>query len=81
MGQEVCLEVDFYEGIPENFELICYDENPVKSQDFKKINTSKEWNVALVNSEDGAAAVSTSHRTYDFPTDKWMITPRLTLPA
>ncbi len=81
MGQEVCLEVDFYDGIPENFELICYDENPVKSQDFKKINTSKEWNVALVNSEDGAAAVSTSHRTYDFPTDNWMITPRLTLPA
>ena len=81
MGQTECLNVDFYDGIPENFTLVCYDENPVKSQDFKKINTEKEWFTSLVDSEDGVAAISTSHRTYDFQTDNWMITPRLTLPT
>lgn len=80
-GQEVCLETDFYDGIPEDFTLVCYDEMPVNGGDFKKINISKEWVVSLVDSEDGVAAVSTSHRMYDMPTDNWMITPRLTLPA
>ncbi len=80
-GQEVCLETDFYDGIPEDFTLISYDEIPAKGGDFKKINISSEWSVSVVDSEDGVAAVSTSHRTYDMPTDNWMITPRLTLPA
>lgn len=81
VGQEICLETDFYDGIPEDFTLVCYDEIPIKSQDLKKINGSKEWNVSLMDSEDGVAAVSISHRTQDLPTDNWMITPRLTLPA
>ncbi len=81
VGQEVCLETDFYDGIPEDFTLICYDEIPVKSADLKKINSNMLWTVSLVDSEDGVAAVSTSHRTFDLPTDNWMITPRLTLPA
>ena len=82
MGQEECLNVDFYDGIPENFTLVCYDENPVKSQDFKKLNTNKEWFGSLVkNGGDDYAAVSISRRTYDFPTDNWMITNRLTLPT
>ena len=80
-GQNVCLETDFYDGIPDDFTLICYDEMPVKSADFKKINSNMLWTVSLVDSEDGVAAVSTSHRTFDLPTDNWMITPRLTLPA
>lgn len=81
VGQEVCLETDFYDGIPEDFTLVCYDEIPVNSVDFKKINTSMEWNISVVDSEDGVAAVSTSHRLYDMPTDNWMVTPRLTLPS
>lgn len=79
-GQEVCLETDFYDGIPEDFTVVCYDEIPVKSQDFKKINSSMQWTVSLVDSEDGVAAVSISHRTHDLPVDNWMITPCLTLP-
>ncbi|MBR5804064.1 MAG: choice-of-anchor J domain-containing protein [Bacteroidaceae bacterium] len=81
MGQEECLNVDFFDGIPDNFTLISYDENPVKSQDFKKINTSMEWFISKVVSKDNVAAISTSHRTFDFATDNWMITPRLTLPS
>lgn len=81
MGQEVCLNVDFWDGFPEDFTLVCYDEVPVKGGDFKKINITKDWVIATVDSEDGLAAVSTSHRSYDFPTDNWMITPRLTIPA
>lgn len=80
-AQEVCLETDFYEGIPKNFTLVCYDEMPVKGQDLKKVNGSMEWTTTLVDSEDGMAAVSISHRLYDLPTDNWMITPRLTLPS
>ncbi len=79
IGQEVCFEADFYE-FPEGMTIVSYDEIPVKTQDFKKITLSKEWTIAAVDSEDGLAAVSTSRRTYDFPTDNWMITPRLTLP-
>lgn len=81
MGQQVCLETDFCDGIPEDFTLICYDEMPINSIDFKKLNASMEWNVSLVNSKDGVAAVSASRRLYDMPTDNWMITPRLTLPT
>lgn len=80
IGQETCFEADFYD-FPENMTLICYDEMPVKGADFKKINISPNWVIATVDSEDGLAAVSTSHRSYDLPTDNWMITPRLTLPA
>lgn len=79
MSQEVCFEADFYE-FPEGMTIVSYDEIPVKTQDFKKITLSKEWTIAAVDSEDGLAAVSTSRRSYDFPTDNWMITPRLTLP-
>ena len=57
VGQEVCLETDFYDGIPEDFTLVCYDEMPVNSVDFKKINTSMEWSISVVDSEDGVAAV------------------------
>lgn len=80
-GQEVCLETDFYDGIPEDFTVVCYDEIPVKGGDLKKINSSMEWNVSLVDSEDGVAAVSISHRAQDMPIDNWMVTPRLALPA
>lgn len=80
-AQEVCLDVDFVEGIPANFKLDCYDEMPVKKQDFKKVSVKDTWFIALVDSEDGVAAMSTSHRTYDLPTDNRMITPRLKLPA
>lgn len=81
VGQEVCLETDFYDGIPEDFTLVCYDEMPINSIHYKRLNVSKEWIVSLVDSKDGVAAVSASRRMYDMPTDNWMITPRLTLPA
>lgn len=79
-GQEVCLDVDFYEGIPEDFTLECYDQMPVKSQDFKNLYPEMIWFTrGQVDSDDLSAAMSTSHRTIDMPTDNWMITPKLHL--
>ena len=82
ISQEVCLDVDFYDGIPEDFTLECYDQMPVKSQDFKNIYPEMIWFTrAEVDSEDGSAAISTSHRTINMATDNWMITPKLHLPV
>lgn len=82
ISQEVCLDVDFYEGIPEDFTLECYDQMPVKSQDFKNLYPEMTWFTrGEVDSEDGSAAMSTSHRTINMATDNWMITPKLHLPA
>lgn len=80
-AQEVCLEEDFTWGIPDDFTLICYDQMPVKGQDFKKGSPRMTWFKTASGSADGASAFSTSRRAYDLPTDNWMITPKLTLPA
>lgn len=82
VGQEVCLDVDFTEGMPEDFTLECYDQMPVKGQDFKKIYPEMTWfTKGEVDSEDMSAAMSTSRRIIDMATDNWMITPKLQLPS
>lgn len=82
LAQEVCLDVDFTEGIPEEFVLECYDQMPVKSQDFQNLTPEMTWFTSgIINSKDYAAVMSTSHRVIDMETDNWMITPKLTLPA
>jgi hypothetical protein len=82
LAQEVCLDVDFTEGIPEDFVLECYDQMPVKSQDFQNLTPEMTWFTSgIINSKDYAAVMSTSHRVIDMETDNWMITPKLTLPA
>lgn len=82
MAQEVCLDVDFTEGMPDDFILECYDQMPVKSQDFKNLYPEMTWFTrGQVNSADMSAVMSTSHRTVDMATDNWMITPQLHLPA
>ena len=36
-AQEVCLDIDFTQGIPSKFTLICNDEMPVNGAGFKNI--------------------------------------------
>ena len=82
LGQEVCLDVYFTEGMPDDFILECYDQMPVKSQDFKNLYPEMTWFTrGQVNSADMSAAMSTSHRTVDMATDNWMITNQLHLSA
>lgn len=81
VAQEICLEEDFTWGIPEEFELVCYDQLPVRGQDFNNVIPSMTWYKAKSSSKDGASAFSTSRRSFDLPTDNWMITPKLQLPA
>lgn len=78
--ETVLLETGFESGIPADFILVCNDQMPVKSQNFRNISPSSEWFGGRVDSEDGKAAFSTSHRTYDMETDNWLITPKLTIP-
>lgn len=78
-AQEVCLQTNFNNGIPENFTLICYDQMPVKTQDFKNTVPQKTWFTGQAYGADGNVAMSTSHRYYDMPTDNWMITPKISI--
>lgn len=79
---DVCLQTDFTEGIPSDFTLIDYDQIPVDISGFnsKFIVPAMTWFASTVNSDDKKAALSTSYRAYDIPTDNWMITPQLTIP-
>lgn len=81
VAQEICLEEGFTMGIPEEFELVCYDEIPVNGQAFNNVIPSMTWFKAKSSGQDGAAAFSTSRRSFDIPTDNWLITPKLQLPA
>lgn len=81
MGQTVCLETGFSEGMPDDFTLICHDEMPVNNSAFKNLIPSMTWFTAKADSEDGRAAMSTSRRSYDMDTDNWLITPLLSIPA
>lgn len=78
--ETVLLETGFESGIPADFTLVCNDQMPVKSQNFRNISPTSEWFGGRVDSEDGRAAFSTSHRTYEMETDNWLITPKLTIP-
>ncbi|MBQ8607787.1 MAG: choice-of-anchor J domain-containing protein [Bacteroidaceae bacterium] len=78
--ETVLLETGFESGIPADFTLVCNDQMPVKSQNFRNISPTSEWFGGKVDSEDGKAAFSTSHRTYEMETDNWLITPKLTIP-
>lgn len=80
-AQEVCLDIDFTQGIPSKFTLICNDEMPVNGAGFKNIFPKMQWFVEAAECADGMAVFSTSRRTFDLPTDNWLITPELSLPS
>lgn len=78
----VCLQTDFSKGIPSDFTLICNDQIPIQMSGFnsKYVVPTMTWFSGTVNSGDRKAALSTSYRAYDIPTDNWMITPQLIIP-
>ena len=77
----VCLNEKFG-GNLNKFTLVCNDQMPVKGSYYKNMIPKQTWFVEAADCSDGMAVFSASRRAYaDLPTDNWLITPQLTLPA
>lgn len=69
------LSADFKKGIPSDFVLKDYSENPVMAPDFKAGRVKDTWSMYSVDIDSIQAAISTSRGEKDIAVDKWMITP------
>lgn len=77
-AQEVtCFKADFNAGIPAGCTVVDYAELPVGTG--FRVNVGQQWFCGKVFGADGTAAMSTSHRAVDMPTDNWLITPKLSV--
>lgn len=74
----IYLETDFNKGIPANFTLRDYDQNPIDNEGFKMGITSLDtnsWFTYIVDNNSNQSALSFSRGLNDAPVNNWMITP------
>ena len=73
----VYLQTDFDSGIPSDFRLTDWDENPVSEPHYNKATISGSWAANEIDEAGNMAAFSFSRGVYDYAVDNWMITPQL----
>ena len=74
-NDKVYLQADFNSGIPSDFILLDYDDNPVLATNYNRATTSGSWAANIIDTKTNRAAFSFSSTMYDFPAENWMITP------
>ena len=74
-AQQAHVEENFENGIPSDYINEDYDALPLGNG--FKIAISGKWFVGNVSNSEGKAALSTSHHTFELPTDNWLITPKI----
>lgn len=74
---DVYLNENFKDGIPADFVLKDYGNNPIVSSGFKEGFVEQTWSARAVGADDVHAAISTSRGEKEIAADKWMITPSL----
>lgn len=77
-AQEItCFKADFDAGIPAGCIVEDYAELPVGTG--FRTYVGQQWFCGDVFGTNGKAAMSTSHRIADLPSDNWLITPKLSI--
>lgn len=73
----VYLNENFEDGIPKNFVLKDYNDDPVVPTDFKGGRVNNTWSDYAVDSNEIRAAICSSRGGKGIATDRWMITPSI----
>lgn len=76
-AQEVYLQANFDGGIPSDFLLVDWDQNPVSQSYYMNADINGAWVANPIDRGDNQAAFSFSRTMYDFSVDNWMITPQI----